>query len=147
MRESLSLEERLESLKAGSIAGVMALIAEGFFQSLQVYVWPKLEAIEIAEFIFAPTFWEDLTIAGLSGFLFGATCRYAIRQDNNPHLSSGVILAFGLVRGLAQVRLDEVTLQDVSLVLFAIMESIGLFAIAYIGLSVSIRKGWVKSLC
>jgi hypothetical protein len=147
MRESLSLEERLESLKAGSIAGVMAVIAEAFFQSLQVYIWPKLEAIEMARFIFVPTFWGDLAIAGLSGFLFGVTCRYAIRRDNNPHLSSGVILAFGLVRGLAQVQLDEATLQDASLVLFAIMESIGLFAVAYIGLSLSIRKGWVKSLC
>jgi hypothetical protein len=147
MRESLSLEERLESLKAGSITGVMAAIAEAFFQSLQVYVWPKLELTETAGLIFASAFWGDLAIAGLSGFLFGVTCRYAIRRDNNPHLSSGVILAFGLVRGLAQVRLDEVTLQDTSLVLFAIMESIGLFAIAYIGLSVSIRRGWVKSLC
>jgi hypothetical protein len=147
MRESLSLEERLESLKAGLVAGGMAAIAEGVFQSLQVYVWPKLETIEAAGSIFAPDFWADLAIAGLSGFLFGVTCRYAIRQDNNPHLSSGVILAFGLVRGLAQVRLDEVTVQDTSLVLFAIMESIVLFAIAYIGLSISIRKGWVKSLC
>jgi hypothetical protein len=147
MRESLSLEERLESLKAGLITGVMAAIAEGFFQSLQVYVWPKLETIEIVGLLFAPAFWGDLAIAGLSGFLFGVTCRYAIRQDNNPHLSSGVILAFGLVRGLAQVQLDEVTFQDASLVLFAIMESIGLFAIAYVGLSVSIRQGWVKSLC
>jgi hypothetical protein len=147
MRESLSLEERLESLKAGLVAGSMAAIAEGVFQSLQVYVWPKLETPEAAGSIFAPDFWANLAIAGLSGFLFGVTCRYAIRQDNNPHLSSGVILAFGLVRGLAQVRLDEVTVQDTSLVLFAIMESIVLFAIAYIGLSISIRKGWVKSLC
>jgi hypothetical protein len=147
MRESLSLEERLESLKAGLIAAVMAVIAEGFFESLQVYVWPTLKPAELAELIFVQTFWEDLAIAGLSGFLFGVTCRYAIRQDRNPHLSSGVILAFGLVRGLAQVQLDEVTLQDASLVLFAIMESIGLFAIAYVGLSTSIRQGWVKSLC
>jgi small basic protein len=147
MRESLSLEERFESLKAGLISGGMAAIAEGLFQSLQVYVWPKLEPAEILELLFATTFWADFAIAGLSGFLFGVTCRYAIRQDNNPHLSSGVVLAFGLVRGLAQVRLDEVTVQDVSLVLFAILESIVLFAIAYVGLSISIRKGWVKSLC
>jgi hypothetical protein len=147
MRESLSLEERLESLKAGLISGGMAVIAEGIFQLLQAYVWPKLEPAEILELLFATDCWADLAIAGLSGFLFGVTCRYAIRQDNNPHLSSGVVLAFGLVRGLAQVRLDEVTVQDTSLVLFAIMESIVLFAIAYIGLSISIRKGWVKSLC
>lgn len=146
MRESLSLEERLESLKAGLIAGIMAAIAEGFFQSLQVYVWPKLESTEIMKLIFAPAFWGDLAIAGLSGFLFGVTCRYAIRQDHNPHLSSGVILAFGLVRGLAQVRLDEVMWQDTSLVLFAMMESIGLFAIAYISLSAFLRWGWVKRL-
>jgi hypothetical protein len=147
MRKSLSLEERTESLKAGSISGVMAAIAEGFFESLQVYVWPRLEPVKVAELISAPIFWEDLAIAGLSGFLFGVTCRYAIRQDNNPHLSSGVVLAFGLVRGLAQIQLDEATLQDISLVLFAIMESIGLFTIAYVGLSTSIRQGWVKSLC
>jgi hypothetical protein len=146
MRESLSLEERLDSLKAGSITGVMAAIVEGFFQSLQVYVWPKLEPAEMAGLLFAPAFWGDLAIAGLSGFLFGVTCRYAIRRDHNPHLSSGVILAFGLVRGLAQVRLDEVTFQDASLVFFAMMESIMLFAIAYIGLSASIRWGWVKRL-
>jgi hypothetical protein len=144
MRESLSLEERLESLKAGSITGAIAAIAEGLFQSLQVYVWPKLALTETAELIVTPAFWEAVAIAGLSGFLFGVTCRYAIRQDNNPHLSSGVVLAFGLVRGLAQVRLDEVTLQDTPLVLFAIMESIGLFAISYLGLSACIYRGWVK---
>ncbi len=146
MRESLSLEERLESLKAGSITGMMAAITEGIFQALQVYVWPKLEPVEVGGLIFTSTFWGDFAIAGLSGFLFGVTCRYAIRQDNNPHLSSGVVLAFGLVRGLAQVRLDEVTVQDTSLVLFAIVESIMLFAISYVGLSASIRWGWVKSL-
>lgn len=144
MGESLSWEERVESLKAGLIAGSLAAIAEASFQMFQVFVWPKAGLPDLPSFLMLPAFWEDLAIAGFSGFLFGVTCRYAIRQDQNPHLSSGVVLAFGLVRGLAQIRLEEVGVQDASLVLFAILESVALFAIAYLGLSVSLARGWVR---
>ena len=144
MQQSLSFEERLESLKAGLISGTTAALMEALFQILQIYLWPKAA---VTQSTFAPAFWIGLCIAGLSGFLFGVTCRYAIRQDNNPHLSSGVVLAFGLVRGLAQVRLDEVAMQDAAPVFFAIIESIALFAVAYVALSAAIRRGWVKSLC
>jgi hypothetical protein len=143
MQKSLSLEERLESLKAGLIAGTVATLAEGLLQALQTSFWPRAA---ITAGTLSPAFWFGLAVAGLSGFLFGVTCRYAIRRDNNPHLSSGVVLAFGLVRGLAQIQLDE-ALQNVALVFFVIAESIALFAMAYVGLSASIRRGWVKSLC
>ncbi len=143
MQQSLSFEERLESLKAGLISGATAVGVEGVFQAIQIYLWPRATGTGL----FDPTFWIGLAIAGLSGFLFGVTCRYAIRQDHNPHLSSGVVLAFGLVRGLAQVPLDEVVIQDAALVVFALAESIALFAVAYIALSAAIRRGWVKSLC
>jgi hypothetical protein len=86
----------------------------------------------------------DVAIAALSGFLFGVTCRYAIRQDENPHLSSGVVLAFGLVRGLAQVNGQDLSLSIFPLVVFAVLESILLFAVAYAGLSMAMRIGWVK---
>jgi hypothetical protein len=43
-------------------------------------------------------------ILGFSGFLFGVTYRYIIRVDTNPHLKTGGILVFGLVRGLTQIE-------------------------------------------
>lgn len=144
MRKSLSIEERLESLKAGLATGVAAAVAEGLFQSIQVYFWPNASAVWTAGAVFDLVFWCSLAIAGLSGFLFGVTCRYVIRQDNNPHLASGAVFAFGLVRGLAQVQLAEATLQDLALALFAIAESLGIFTVAYLALSVSLRRGWIK---
>lgn len=136
---NLSLAERLESLKAGTIAGGMAAVAEGTIQFLQVL--PSIEQGARLDL----GFWLDVAIAAFSGFLFGVTCRYAIRQDKNSHLSSGVVLAFGLVRGLAQVN-GTVTLAVLQLIVFAVLESILLFAIAYLGLSIGMRVGWVKAL-
>jgi hypothetical protein len=136
---NLSLAERLESLKAGTITGAMAAVAEGTIQLLQVL--PSIESGAGLD----SGYWLDVAIAAFSGFLFGVTCRYAIRQDENPHLSSGVILAFGLVRGLAQMNGPDLTPSMLPLIVFAVLESIVLFAIAYLGLSASIRFGWVKS--
>ncbi|NJN88715.1 MAG: hypothetical protein HC881_23575, partial [Leptolyngbyaceae cyanobacterium SL_7_1] len=42
-------------------------------------------------------------IALATGFLFGVSYRYIVRQDENSHLKSGAILAFGIIRGLAQI--------------------------------------------
>jgi hypothetical protein len=144
MGETLSLTERLESLKAGVIAGGMAAFAEGLFQVGQGQWLANVGLLGSAAPHFDGLFAGYLAIAGLSGFLFGVTCRYAIREDHNPHLSSGVVLAFGLVRGLAQVNLEDVTPQMGPLILFAVFESIGVFAIAYLGLSTAMRWGWVK---
>jgi hypothetical protein len=136
---NLSLAERLESLKAGTIAGGMAAVTEGTIQLLQIL--PNLDHGAG----FASGYWLDVAIAAFSGFLFGVTCRYAIRQDENPHLSSGVILAFGFVRGLAQLNGQDLMPSMLPLIVFAVLESVVLFAIAYVGLSASIRFGWVKS--
>jgi hypothetical protein len=135
---NLSLAERLESLKAGTITGGMAAVAEGIIQLLQVL--PNIER----ELWLGSGYWLDVAIAAFSGFLFGVTCRYAIRKDENPHLSSGVVLAFGLVRGLAQVNGSDLSPSMLPLILFAVLESILLFAVAYTGLSVAMRIGWVK---
>lgn len=144
MGETLSLTERLESLKAGLVAGGMATVAEGLFQVVQGQWLTNVGLLGAVAPNFDGLFAGYLAIAGLSGFLFGVTCRYAIREDRNPHLSSGVVLAFGLVRGLAQVNLEDVTPQMGALILFAVFESIGVFAIAYLGLSTAMRWGWVK---
>lgn len=84
------------------------------------------------------------SIAAFSGFLFGITYRYVIRQDHNPHLKSGAVLAFGLVRGLVQVECGlQAHLPLLSLAISA-GESILLFAIARTGVDLTIQQGWVK---
>jgi hypothetical protein len=142
MGEPLTWAERLESLKAGLVCGGTAAVTEGLFQVLQSQF--SSGPGTVPGFQLDPVLLGDLAIAGFSGFLFGVTCRYAIRQDHNPHLSSGVVLAFGLVRGLAQLNLEDATVQMFPLLMFAIFESIGLFAIAYLSLSFAIQRGWIK---
>jgi hypothetical protein len=130
-----TLAERLESLKSGIVAGSMAAGTEATLQLVQGF--STVGALDLG-------YGVDVAIATLSGFLFGVTCRYAIRKDENPHLSSGVVLAFGLVRGLAQVNGQDLSLSTLPLIGFAVLESILLFAVAYTGLSVAMRVGWVK---
>jgi hypothetical protein len=130
-----TVAERIESLKSGIVAGVMAAGLEGTIQGIQGF--STAGALDLG-------YGVAVAIAALSGFLFGVTCRYAIRKDENPHLSSGVVLAFGLVRGLAEVNGADLSLSILPLVGFAVLESILLFAVAYAGLSVSMRVGWIK---
>jgi hypothetical protein len=130
-----TLAERLESLKSGIVAGSMAAGTEATLQLVQGF--STVGALDLG-------YGVDVAIATVSGFLFGVTCRYAIRKDENPHLSSGVVLAFGLVRGLAQVNGQDLSLSTLPLIGFAVLESILLFAVAYTGLSVAMRIGWVK---
>jgi hypothetical protein len=135
-----TVEERVESFKAGMIAGGMAAGIEGIIQLAQSFSGMGGLATSVVDV----GYWIDVAIAAFSGFLFGVTCRYAIRKDENPHLSSGVVLAFGLVRGLAQVNGTDLTVSVAPLILFAVLESILLFTIAYFGLSIAMRSGWVK---
>jgi hypothetical protein len=130
-----TLAERLESLKSGIVAGSMAAGTEATLQLVQGF--STMGALDLG-------YGVDVAIAALSGFLFGVTCRYAIRKDENPHLSSGVVLAFGLVRGLSQVNGQDLSLSTLPLIGFAVLESILLFAVAYTGLSVAMHVGWVK---
>lgn len=132
-----TLVDRIESLKSGIAAGSMAAGAEGTIQLVQSLSNGGGASLDWG-------YWIGVAIAAFSGFLFGVTCRYAIRKDENPHLSSGVVLAFGLVRGLAQVNGQDLNPSILPLVLFAVLESILLFAIAYVGLSTAMRVGWVK---
>ncbi len=83
-------------------------------------------------------------IAVIAGVLFGITYRYVVRQDQNSHLKSGAVLAFGLVRGLAQIDVGVMT-QGV-LLPFVVMalESILLFAIARVVLDHTMSNGWVR---
>lgn len=155
MQESavITWAERVESLKAGSLAGLLAALFFGgtlvgnpaLLRWLMPLLGKSMNALEIAP-VTPPDFrlLASWTIAAFSGFLFGVTYRYILRKDQNPHLKSGAILAFGLVRGLAQI--DSVLVDQQSLLPCAILglESILLFMVARLGLDSALQQGWIK---
>ena len=135
--------ERLESLKVGCFGGLAATIGFG------ATVLPNqvlARSFELAA-LEPGSLWilvAKAAIAILSGFLFAVTYRYVIRRDRNPHLRSGAVMAFGLVRGLAQL---EAGLQTQIAVLPAVLllgESVALFAIVRLVLDGAIDRAWVK---
>jgi hypothetical protein len=122
------MAERLESLKAGVISSVSSVFA--FLLTSAINTW----------LLHFQASWLISTIfMGFSGFLFGVTYRYIIRNDNNPHLKSGAVMAFGLVRGLAEID-SSWKYPDIALA----GESIFCFAIAATILDFSIQKNWIR---
>jgi hypothetical protein len=139
--------ERIESLKAGTLAAVSVFLAYGIATLGNNLVRAKLVETQISSLLQVQVGAHLLVsgaIAWLSGFLFGVTYRYVIREDSNPHLKTGAVLAFGLVRGLAQV---EVGLNFPNAFWsFAVLggESLLLFSSACLALDWAIRNTWVK---
>ena len=144
------LAERLESLKAGLVGALTASVIFGAL--VLAHGWLSLRFVQFAAWSPEANSLRLLmggAIAALSGFLFGITYRYIIRQDQNPHLKTGAVLAFGLVRGLALV---EVTLHEsIALVPSALLplvllgvESLLLFAGTRLVLDSALADGWVK---
>ncbi|MDY6940363.1 MAG: hypothetical protein SWY16_22250 [Cyanobacteriota bacterium] len=142
--------ERIESLKAGLLGAFAGTIAYSIAVIIDRWTIARLEL---------PFSWTTASesllnlvlatiVAGASGFLFGVTYRYVIRRDRNPHLNSGAVLAFGLVRGLAQVNgtLDIAFEGLGSLLALAIVvfESVLLFAVAALILDGAMERGWLK---
>lgn len=134
------MTERLESLKAGVIGGLslgFAYLMTNLINNLVlVRYFDILASLQIT------VNWHWLiswAIAVFSGLLFGVTYRYIIRQDQNPQLKAGGVLAFGLVRGLAQI---EVGWSLSGAVLAG--ESVLWFIVAAIALDQAIQLGWVK---
>lgn len=160
--------ERLESLRAGLLGGAIALFTfisllilhEGFADAIAaiymtllsswqessladpIMLWPRLSSTVWM------SVWISGAIASFSGFLFGATYRYILRQDTNPHLKSGAVFAFGLTRGLAQADLSyELGTSFISATVSAgilALEGIVLFAVIRIGLDWAFRSKWIK---
>lgn len=130
--------ERIESLKAGTLAALSVSLAYGIVLLSNSLVLAELQVTNGVNFL------VRMAIAWLSGFLFGVTYRYIIRDDSNPHLKTGAVFAFGLVRGLAQVDVG-LNLPD-TFWSFVLMggESILLFAIARLTLDFAISNSWVK---
>ncbi|OKH30726.1 hypothetical protein NIES2119_30460 [[Phormidium ambiguum] IAM M-71] len=137
--------ERIESLKAGICGALSLSLAFSVMTLLHLFLAQQFPAVAIWQ---TPTLINLLFSGGvafLSGFLFGITYRYIIRQDENSHLQEGAVLSFGLVRGLAQVDIGlkwENTFWSLG---FLCIESLLLFAFARFALDLAIYRQWVKS--
>ena len=82
-------------------------------------------------------------IAGLSGALFALVYRYAIRQDKNPQLNTGVVFAFTLVRGLALVDAGSAIAQNFVPFFLACGESLLIFGLTALVLNFAIQRQWL----
>lgn len=84
----------------------------------------------------------------LSGFLFGVTYRYIIRQDRNSHLRGGAVLAFALVRTSSWLdpRLVTNVFQAWPNLLGALVLNIIGFAAARSCLDLAMTRQWLRPL-
>lgn len=134
--------DRLESLKAGLIASVGGMGSFGLLLGVNLGLgvhWRSLAALTPAAI---PGFLIQGLVVALSSFFFGVTYRYAVRGDANPNLKAGVILAFGLVRGLTQGEARWM-LDNEWLLAVQGGESLLVFAAAGGLLDLALRRGWV----
>lgn len=141
-------QERIESLKAGLLGAIACGITAILLSLLAGLVWPELYPSSLPPSLgLGPLPWQTLgwAIAILTGFLFAVTYRYVIRQDPSSHLRSGAVLAFGLVRGLAQVETAWLLEGDVPLILWMLGESLLLVAIARVVLDLAFKQGLLKT--
>jgi hypothetical protein len=141
----LSWVERQESLKAGLVGGVTAGALVGLLGGLGNF--------GAAQFAHLAALYQPLNswafavsgaIAVLSGFLFAVTYRYVIRQDQNPHLKSGAVSAFALVRGLAFVEMGwESEVAPIALI-WLMLQSVALFTTVRWMLDWAIARSWLQ---
>ncbi|CEJ45452.1 hypothetical protein [Umezakia ovalisporum] len=135
------LAERLESLKAGTVAGsslCLAFLITSLVNTLILAKYfPTLSSLQ-ADINWR--WWLSGGIAAFSGLLFGVTYRYIIRRDQNPQLKSGGVLAFGLVRGLTQIDCAGTVLPN----LVQAAESVCWFTMGAIAVDTAIHNGWIQ---
>lgn len=134
--------ERIESLKAGIISAFCLTISYSLLTlAHKLLPFELLAALQITSM---SSFGLKLAIAFVSGFLFGITYRYIIREDDNSHLSEGAVLAFGIVRGLALVEATPDLISSFWVLLVLGIESILYFTTARLVLDWAIRRHWLK---
>ncbi|NEP16898.1 MAG: hypothetical protein F6J97_08320 [Leptolyngbya sp. SIO4C1] len=127
----LTAQERMESIKAGAIAAVAGGLTMASLMAIEQSLLPQ-----------AVSAGPSLAIAAFCTFLFGVTYRYIVRADVNPHLRSGAVGAFALVRGLSQIETLETPLAWQSAVLLG--ESFALFAIAQLVLAGAMQRSMLQ---
>ena len=140
------MAERLESLKAGvngSISLGLAFLSTSLINVFWLDKYFPLVGYDKIDLVNLQVLLSGV-IAGFSGFLFGVTYRYIIRVDTNPHLKTGGIWAFGLVRGLTQIEVGWNINNPVLPFLILAAESILWFALAAFALDAAILRKWLK---
>lgn len=132
----ISSAERIESVKAG-------IVGAGCLASVEMSV-SLLKIIFLAEIQGFDLHWLlEIAIATVSGFLFGVTYRYVVRNDSNNHLNDGAVLAFGLVRGLALAE-EKLMVAEIWWGVLLVFQSLLGFAIARMVLDLAISRKLIK---
>jgi hypothetical protein len=135
--------ERIESVKAGIIgAGAFAIAQLVVILARNLIITFVIEHSSTT-IVFNVEWLLQLAIGAVSGFLFGVTYRYIIRDDRNSHLNDGAVLAFGLIRGLALIE-DNFDLAALSSLIILVVQSIICFAIARLILDLAIIRKLIK---
>ena len=140
------MTERLESLKAGVIGSIslgLAFLSTSLINVFWLDKYFPLVGYDKIDLVNLQVLLSGV-IAGFSGFLFGVTYRYIIRVDTNPHLKTGGIWAFGLVRGLTQIEVGWNINNPVLPFLILAAESVLWFALAAFVLDTAILQKWLK---
>ncbi len=135
--------ERIESVKAGIIGAGAFAIAELLVILARNSIITFVIEHSSTTITFNVEWLLQLVIGAVSGFLFGVTYRYIIRDDHNSHLNDGAVLAFGLVRGLALIE-DNFDLAALLSLIILVMQSIICFAIARLILDLAIARKLIK---
>lgn len=139
--------ERLQSLMAAGVAGLGsggAAAALLLLHRAQEVGWAAAVAAVATLGLSGLGFWVSTAIAAVSGSLFGITYRYAVRRDRNPQLRAGVVLAFSVVRGLAQVDVGSAFSLGGWPFMVSLSESLIVFAAAVALLEGALHSGWIK---
>lgn len=137
--------ERIESLKAATLAALSFTLAYSITvvgNNLVLAQFQIFAALQITTLI---DLLGRVATAWMSGFLFGVTYRYVIREDKNSHLNDGAVLAFGIVRGLAPVEVEQNLTAALWLLGVLVVESIGCFLVTRLILDWAIHRYWLKT--
>jgi hypothetical protein len=138
--------ERIESLKAGTVSALSLALVESVIAVGNSLVLAEFERFTALHMTTTVDWLGRIAIAFISGFLFGITYRYVIRDDENSHLKDGAVLAFGLVRGLAPVEINQSLLDTVWLLGVLSLESLICFLVARFTLDWAFHHHWIKPL-
>jgi len=141
LSENAIAEARLESIKSGLLsAGVVGCVSGVAMLSALMLNLPLPLPNSVLGWL------VNLAVAMTSGFFFGVTYRYIVRQDDNLHLGGGAVGAFAFVRSLAQI---ESSWDDTFALLTWVLitgESFLWFVSARYLLDWSMNKRWVKPI-
>jgi hypothetical protein len=129
--------ERLESVKAGVLGAITFIIPYFITLRLNDVLW-EYTPIPLV------TLGLKLAIALISGFLFGVTYRYIIRNETNSHLKDGAVFAFGLIRGLVPLEMSSQVWESLGEISLLGIESIVCFAIVRFSLDFALYRHWIK---